>query len=85
MLFCVHPEDVCNVVITFDWSGGFLISEVNIAEFTPSIISISPLFGQSSPTSHIDGHVPKPSGICWRSKINSPPLNVWFDSNLISS
>ena len=57
---------------------GFVCMETmfDCAVFTPSIISISPLSGQSEERSQYAGQVPQPHGMCTRSRMKRPCVYV---------
>ena len=46
--------------------------------FTVSMVSISPLLGQSGPYDHHAGHVPFPVGMCWMSITKIWPVSEWY-------
>ena len=64
----LHPCLVCKVIALR------LIVQI------PSMMSISPLFGQFGPKVQNAGQVPLPTGMWSRQRMNKPELNLAFDS-----
>jgi hypothetical protein len=63
LFVALHPEVVCRAMLFASW------------ELTPSIMSISPAFGQFEPTVQKAGHVPQtPPGMWFKSKMMRPWL-----------
>lgn len=64
VLEMLQPALVCRAMLLADWP------------LTPSMMSISPLLGQSVPSIQKAGHVPQaPAGMCARSRMTRP---CWY-------